>query len=67
MKLVWEKFEFKRFRDFHNHHLKKDVLLLADVFVKFISTSPKYYNLDPCHYISAPGLSWNAMLKMAKV
>ena len=43
------------------------MLLLADVFVKFISTSPKYYNLDPCHYISAPGLSWDAMLKMAKV
>ena len=47
--------------------LKKDVLLLADVFEKFISTSLKYYNLDPCHYFSAPGLSWDAMLKMTKV
>ena len=47
--------------------MKKDVLLLADVFEKFISTSLKYYNLDPCHYFSAPGLSWDAMLKMTKI
>ena len=38
-----------------------------DVFEKFISTSLKNYNLDPCHYFSAPGLSWDAMLKMTKV
>ena len=63
LKLVWKEFGFKTFRDFHNHYLKKDVLLLADVFEKFISTSLKYYNLDPCHYYSAPGLSWDAMLK----
>ena len=43
------------------------MLLLADVFEKFISTSLKNYNLDPCHYFSAPGLSWDAMLKMTKV
>ena len=27
----------------------------------------KYYGLDPCHYFSAPGLSWNAMLKMTGI
>ena len=47
--------------------LKKDVLLLADVFEKFISTSLKYYNLDPCHYFIAPGLSWDTMLKITKI
>ena len=52
---------------FHNHYLKKDVLFLADVFEKFVSTSLKYYNLDPCHYFSAPGLSWDAILNMTKV
>ena len=67
LKLVWKKIGFKTFKDFHNHYLKKDVLLLADVFEKFISTSLKYYNLDPCHYFSTPGLSWDAMLKMTKV
>ena len=43
------------------------MLLLADVFEKFIFTCLKYYDLDPCHYFSAPGLSWDAMLKMAGV
>ena len=46
---------------------KKDVLLLADVFERFISTCLKYYELDPCHYFSSPGLSWNAMLKMTGI
>ena len=27
----------------------------------------KFYKLDPCHYFCSPGLSWNAMLKMAGV
>ena len=27
----------------------------------------KYYNLDPTHYFRAPGLSWDAMLKMTKI
>ena len=50
--------------DHHDHYLKKDVLLLADVFKKFIDTCLKLYKLDPCHYLSSPGLSWDAMLKM---
>ena len=64
---LWQIFNFKIFKDFHYYYLKKDVLLLADVFEKFIKTCIKYYSLDPCHYFSAPGLSWNAMLKMTGV
>ena len=67
LKNVWQEFGFKTFKDFHNHYLKKDVLLAADVFEKFIDACLKYDNLDPCHYFSAPGLSWDAMLKMTKV
>ena len=33
----------------------------------FIKTCLDYYSLDPCHYFSAPGLSFDAMLKMAGV
>ena len=44
--------------------LKKNVLLLAHVYEKFINTYLKHYGLVPCHYFSAPGLSWDAMLKM---
>ena len=50
-----------------DHYLKKDVLLLADVSGKFIDTCGKFYKLDPCHYFSSPGLSWDAMLKMTGV
>ena len=53
--------------DYHDHYLKKDVLLFADVFGKFIGTCFKCYWLDPCHYFSSPGLSWGAMLKMTGV
>ena len=63
----WNAFNFNTFRDFHNHYLKKEVLLLADVLEKFISTCIKNYNLNPCHYFSASVLSWDAMLKKTKV
>ena len=53
--------------DYHNRYLKKDVLLLADDFEKFINTCLKHYGLDPCHYFSSPGLSWDTMLKMTGV
>ena len=53
--------------DYHDHYLKKDVLLLADVFEKFIDTCLKFYGIDPCLYFSSPGLSWDAMLKMTGV
>ena len=57
----------KNMGDYHDHYLKKDVLLLADVFEKFLDTCLKYYKLDPCHYFNAPVLSWDAMLKMTDV
>ena len=53
--------------DYRDLYLKADVLLLADVFEKFINTCLEYYRLDPCHYFSSPGLSWNAMFKMTKI
>ena len=53
--------------DYHGNYLKKDVLLLADIFEKFIGTFLNFYKLDPCHYFSSPGLSWDAMLKMTSV
>ena len=40
---------------------------MADVFQRFIDTCLNYYGLDPCHYISAPGLSFDAVLKITRV
>ena len=64
---VWNAFKINTMGDYHDLCLKADVLLLADVFEKFIKTYLDYYGLDPCHYFSSPGLSWDAMLKMAGV
>ena len=64
---IWDKFDIKDMGDYHDHYFKKDVLLLGDVFEKFIDTCLKFYGLDPCHYFSSPGLSWDAMLKMTGV
>ena len=60
-------FNMKNMGDYHDLYLKKDVLLLADVFEKFIDTDLKFYGFEPCHYFSYPGLSWDAMLKMTGV
>ena len=30
-------------------------------------TCLQYYELDPCHYFTSPGLSWDAMLKMTEI
>jgi len=48
-------------------YLKTDVLLLADVFENFRQFCLKQFQLDPAHYVSAPHLSWDAMLKMTEV
>ena len=50
--------------EYHDLYLKTDVLLLCDVFENFIKTCLEYYCLDPSHYFSSPGLSWDAMLKI---
>ena len=44
-----------------------DVLLLADVFENFRDVCMKNYNLDPAWYYTAPGLAWDASLKLTKV
>ena len=54
----------KNMGDYHDHYLKKDVLLSVDVFEKIIDTCLKFYGLDSCQYFSSPGLIWDAMLKV---
>ena len=60
---VFKTFNCKTLRDYHNLYVKADVLLLADVFENFRKTCMKHYQLDPAHYLSAPGLAWDACLK----
>ena len=64
---VWNTFCLKTMGEYHDLYLKSDILLLADVFENFRKTCMQYYKLDPCHYFTSPGLSWDAMLKMTDI
>jgi hypothetical protein len=64
---VWHTFHCVTMRDYHDLYLKADVLLLADIFEKFRTMSLCSYGLDPAHYYSLPGLSWDAALKYSGV
>ena len=66
-KNVWKTFDMKTFRDYHDLYNKSDVLLLADVFENFRKVCKKNYELDPCWYYTAPGLAWDACLKLTKI
>ena len=66
-KNVWDVFEIKTLGDYHNLYNKTDVLLLADVFENFRNICLEHYGLDPAHYLTAPGLAWDACLKMTGV
>ena len=50
--------------EYHDLYLKTDILLIADVFKNVRRTCVKHYKLDPRHYFTSPGLSFDAMLKM---
>ena len=64
---VGKAFNIKTMGEYHDLYLKSDVLLLADVFESFRKTCLQYYKLDPCHYFTSPGLSWDALLKMNNI
>ena len=64
---VWKTFEIKNLEDYHNLYNRVDVLLLADVFENFRDICIKNYKLDPAHYYTAPGLAWDATLKVTEV
>ena len=63
---VWKTFNLKTMGEYHDLYLKSDILLLTDVFENFRKACQQYYELDPAHYFTSPGLSWDAMLKMTK-
>ena len=63
----WQIFRCEKLGDYHDVYLKSDVLQLADVFENFRSVCLENYSLDPAHYYTAPGLSWDAMLLYTKV
>ena len=66
-KNVWNTFNLQNMGEYHDLYLKTDILLLTDVFENFRKSCLTYYKLDPLHYITSPGLAWDAMLKMTGI
>ena len=66
-KQVWETFGFRNLGDYHNLYVATDTVLLAEVFENFRKVCQERYGVDPAHYYSAPGLSWDALLKKTGV
>ena len=60
---VFKRFKLENLEDYHYLHVQSDTLLLADVFENFIYMCIKEYELDPAHFLSFPGLAWQACLK----
>lgn len=64
---VWESFGLRHLGDYHDLYVKSDVLLLADIFQNFRQLCLSFYKLDPAHVYTAPGLAWQAALRMSGV
>ena len=64
---VFKSFKLENLGDYHDLYVKSDTLLLADVFEKFRDMCIKEYELDPGHFVSLPGLAWQAYLKKTNI
>ena len=64
---VFNKFKLNNLGDYHDLYVQSDTLLLADVFENFRDMCLKEYELDPAHFLSLPGLAWQACLKKTNI
>ena len=64
---VFKNLSNKNLGDFHDLYVERETLLLADVFENFRNMCIKVYELDPVHFLSAPGLAWQSCLKKNEV
>ena len=64
---VWKTFKCETMKDYHNLYLKTDVMLLTDVMENYRNVCIDNYELDPLWYYTAPGLAWDAALKISNV
>ena len=64
---VFIAFNCKNFEDYHKLYLTLDVLQLSDIMENMVDNGLSLYKLDPLHYVSLPGYSWDSALKYSKV
>ena len=64
---VFKTFKLKHLGEYHDLYVQSDTLLLADVFENFRNKCLEVYELDPAHFLSLPGLAWQACLKKPNI
>ena len=64
---VFNKFKLNKLGEYHDLYVQSDTLLLADVFENFRNKCLEVYQLDPAHFLSLPGLAWQACLKKTNI
>ena len=64
---MFEEFKLKNLGGYHDLYVQSDTLLLEDVFENFRNKCIEIYELDPAHFLSAPGLAWQCCLKKTEV
>ena len=60
-------FKLENLGDYHDLYVQSDTLLLAAVFNNFRDMCLKEYELDSAHFLSLPGLAWQACLKKTNI
>ncbi|XP_066901595.1 uncharacterized protein [Halyomorpha halys] len=64
---IWKHFKCQSLGDYADVYVKTDVLLLCDVFESFRNVMMNTHELDPAHYFTVPGLTFDAILKYTKM
>ena len=64
---MFKELKLKNLGDYHEFYAQSDTLLPADVFENFRNKCIEIYELDSAHFLSAPGLAWQACLKKKRV
>ena len=60
---IWTHYNMKTMKDYHDHYLLSDVLLLTDVIQNFRDNIYREHHLDPLHFITIPSLAWTTAMK----
>ena len=63
---IWNHFKIQNMKQYHDHYLLSDVLLLADVFENFRISVYNEHKLDCLHFVTLPSLAWSAALHHTK-
>ena len=64
---VFKRFKLKNLGEYHDLYVQSDTLLLADVFENFRNKCLEVYELDTSHFLSLPGLAWQACLRKTSI